>query len=730
MAKKSKQLKLNFSPHKDICQEDYKIHLDRVDHLFAKEHYGFYLMISLTKGTSNLSPRMYLSYKHKAQYFEEKAKTNSAYKKAIRKSSVEIFEENENYMSFIQDFISKKISKELRTYQKTRSLIIGLSVYIEYLKKINKIYTTLNEIKTIEASEVYNYHFEFNKVTTDSIRSLDLFFSELDMTTKQIKISKTKKKLPNLNKPNKEKLNIPSALVYQLVYSIKDNFKNTKQLIGEYQNWCDEFKSNSFITKNDLLKTIFDIIEEFPNRKNNRYVQLLSSKLRCDFGINADFLFYTNIEINNMFSLEQQNHMKLKKIDFQRMSLEGRNINVKNEKYAFYWMMEIFPEYPHSNYISEKYKDINQQTFKNIRTWIRRYFNIDLGLMDKRMFPQINDIYPLYLLLLIATGVNQEVLKSWEIRKNENEEYVLDADDLDMFTVISSVKERSNSNISVVLQNNSIEKRYLDFYIKWSSPIYSNSQNKKVFQYMNTSGGLSKKYQEIDKSFLSNVKSSPTSLFKKYEVINQDGNRIYEINHTEIRKSHNYQDYLKGKKEFERQLRKNHESGDTTKIYYENQNHEWEDGKKHKIALSQNLLVGIFKGEISREEHKTVGLFYNGPMADCKNNKSPTFRNAPVLKENEVCSDWCKCLTECNKSFVITKIHGPVIVSWINYLNKEREKFIRIEDWNKEYLEDYEAANDVLSRFPEDDIIYCNKEAYKYDNFVKMKFLKTIKTTG
>lgn len=117
-------------------------------------------------------------------------------------------------------------------------------------------------------------------------------------------------------------------------------------------------------------------------------------------------------------------------------------------------------------------------------------------------------------------------------------------------------------------------------------------------------------------------------------------------------------------------------------------------------------------------------------MADCKNNKSPTFRNAPVLKENEVCSDWCKCLTECNKSFVITKVHGPVIVSWINYLDKEKEKFIRIEDWNKEYLEDYEAANDVLSRFPEDDIIYCNKEAYKYDNFVKMKFFKTIKTTG
>ena len=65
--------------------------------------------------------------------------------------------------------------------------------------------------------------------------------------------------------------------------------------------------------------------------------------------------------------------------------------------------------------------------------------------------------------------------------------------------------------------------------------------------------------------------------------------RIEYINHTKIRKSHNYQDFLRGKTEFERQLNKSHKSGDTTKIHYESQNFEWEESKHHKIALAQNI---------------------------------------------------------------------------------------------------------------------------------------------
>lgn len=484
------------------------------------------------------------------------------------------------------------------------------------------------------------------------------------------------------------------------------------------------------MNKNDLLKTFFDYIETYPKRKNNIFIQLLCKKLKYDFNIEVDFLLCSKIYIENKFSSDRIHNFQVEMNQLKEMSLNGRNLNIINKKYAYYWLKEIFPEYPYNNTISIKYKEIYITELKYIRNWIRDHFNINLKLLDSKMYPQNNDIYPLYLLLLIKTGVNQEVLKNWEIKKNENGVYSLISDELDMFTIIDGIKERSNSNISVVLLNNSLEKKYLDFYIKWATKIYNNSENTKIFQYLNNSGGLSKKYQEINHSFTTNIKNSPTSFFKMYEIIDHEGKRVQSIDHTQIRKSHNYQDFLKGKSEFERQLRKNHKSTDTTNNYYENQNFEWKGSKEHKIALAQNLIVGIFKGEINKGDHKTASLFEVGPIADCKNNKYPTFGNAPKLKDNEFCCDWTKCLTSCDKACVIPKIHGPVINSWINYMDNQREEFLRNQDWEKEYLIDYEAAKDTLSYFTEDEIIYSEKEAYKHDDFVKIKFIKTVKIKG
>lgn len=339
-------------------------------------------------------------------------------------------------------------------------------------------------------------------------------------------------------------------------------------------------------------------------------------------------------------------------------------------------------------------------------------------------------IYPFYLFFLINYGLNLETLKSWRVKKNDNGEYELLADDVGMFYLIDGIKNRSNSIISSVIPKNSKDLKYIKFLLSHLSKIYDISTNDYFFQYFSCQGPRSIKY--IRSSFFTNISNSPYeySFYKKYEIVDSFGERINSINHISLRKSHNHQDFLKGKQEFERQLRKNHKSGDTTKIFYENQNFEWEDSKKHKIALAQNLIVGIFKGEIKREEHKTAGLFENGPMADCKNNRKPTFNNAKELKENEFCSDWTKCLTECNKACVIPKIHGPVIASWVNYLDEQREDFLRNQDWEKEYLIDYQAAEDTLSRFTEDEIRYSKKEAYKYNNFVRIKFARTVKIKG
>lgn len=719
MARKLKQLKLNlFTTIKNVDSVNNRLHIDTKDHVLSEEHYGFYLIGTLTNGRSHLNPRIYLSNQHKVEYYKEKAKTNSSYKKNVKKNDVEVFDMDKNYLKFIQNFIQMKFSNEIFTEIKTRHILLGLSLYIKYLIKINKIYLSIDEVKTSELSQVYS---NYNNLNQSNIKYLDLFFDQVGMPLKQIRFAKMNKKIVT-RKLKKEKNNISSSLIYQIETYIKDYFVNTKKAVEEYWNWSDEFKSKFFMTQNDLLRTFFDLINMYPNRKNNIFVQLLRSKLKYDFGINVDFLICSN--------LEQKQELELKKNQLEKLSLNGKNINIKNKKYAFFWLMEMFPKYPFDNTISIKYKNISQIKIKYIRDWLSNHFNMDFKTIVSQLYPQNNDIYPLYLLLLIKTGVNQEVLKDWKIRKNENEIYSIVADQLDMFTIIDGTKERSNSNISVVLQNNSLEKRYLDFYIKWATPIYNYSQNKKVFQYLNNSGGLSKKFQEIGNSFLENVKNSPTSFFKRYEVIDYKGQRVQEIDHTQVRKSHNYQDFLRGKAEFERQLRKNHKSIDTTKIYYENQNFEWEDSKKHKIALAQNLLVGIFKGKITREDHKTASLFIPGPMSDCKNNKHPTFDKALVLKDNEFCCDWTKCLTGCDKSCVIPKIHGPVILSWINYMDNQRKEFLRNEDWEKEYFIDYKAAEDTISHFKEAEIDFSKKEAYKHDNFVRMKFSRTVKIKG
>ena len=175
---------------------------------------------------------------------------------------------------------------------------------------------------------------------------------------------------------------------------------------------------------------------------------------------------------------------------------------------------------------------------------------------------------------------------------------------------------------------------------------------------------------------------------------------------------------------------KNDELDGYFKTYYENQNFEWKEAKKHKIALAQNLVVGIFRGEITREEHKSAKLFEVGPMADCKDNKHPTFDYAPNMKENEYCTDWTKCLTLCDKSFVIPKVHGPVIFAWIKYMDNRKEDFIREQDWEKEYLIDYQSAKDTIKNFTKEENDFCISERYKHLNFVQIKFSKTYKAKG
>lgn len=723
MARKSKELNLSNACKKDSIENINKVHLDRVDDLYAEKHYGYYLLVDTNKSENS---RKYLCYEKKVEYYLQKANEgNKAYKKNHRKSKLEVFSSFRKYEHLSKNIIDL-IFIEIKSLGKTSFILEGMIWFLKYLKKEKLIIDSAFDIDNKIQQGVYNYLDNSKKINENNLRGVDAFFSEISLINNNLmRITKNKLNKSKLKKKSVDAL--PSSIVYQLEYFSKIELTTIKERVEEYISNLKYFNENNIFTKENILKTLFLEIENSNTLVKTFYSKLLLTKLYADYKIDANILFLKKREIKCLTELEKDNYDK-KIEELKLISKCGININIKGEKYYCYWHTTLLPRYPHSYEFSETYKEICG-TAKNVRTWLKKFYDISIRHIDKLLYPSNNDVYPLYLLFLIKLGLNQEVINNWEVYKDIDGKYKLKADDVGMFTLIDASKARSNDVITAVLKNDSFERRYIEFFISWNTPLYENSVSKKLFQYVNTSGGISEKYQETNGQFFENLKVSPSSFYKKYTILDLDGNRINFINHLTLRKSHNYQDFLKGKSEFQRQQQKNHKSSSTTKEYYENHNKEWKELKEHKIALSQNLIVSIFKGEITREEHKTANLIY-GPMADCKNNKSPTFNNSIDLKENEYCSDWTKCLTQCNKACVVPKIHGPVIYAWINYMEKQREEYIQQKDWEKEYLNDFLSAKDTIKYFTNDENIFCESEAYKHREFVKIKFSNVIKLSG
>lgn len=485
------------------------------------------------------------------------------------------------------------------------------------------------------------------------------------------------------------------------------------------------------MNKENILKTIFDFLEDqsIKNQRQTLLLSLLLYKLKIDFSIDINDFISIPVNQVRMYGKIKRKQYFDEYNKYKEMSDSGTDLLSENkEKFSLYWLIEIFPDYPYVKEPCELYlnivKDIN--TFKQM---VRNTIKVDNKQVDKYVFPVLADVYPMYLYTLIQVGANQENIQDIRTFIDEDSNVKILGDDLGLFTVVDTLKNRVNKEISITVKNDSMLYRHFSLYMMLYSDVYKRSESNHLFQYVKPNPRYNKKpIKAYDRPSTMCVLKSPESFYEKYEIFDIEGNRIKVLDHTLIRKSHTYQDYLKGKEEFERQQRKNHDSSMTTKKYYENQNLEWREASKHKIALAQNLVVGIFKGEITREDHKTAKLFY-GPLADCKDNKNPSFENAPVMKDNEFCTDWTKCLI-CNKSKVITKIHGPVIYVWIDYMEEQKEDFLREKDWEKEFKMDYDAAKDAVSHFTEEEKAYCHKEKFKHKEFIRMKFSKTVKSKG
>jgi len=714
MARQNKKLQL------ELPQEDKVfIYIDKEDSVLANKHYGYYLIATLTGSQQEYtSSRLYLSSKHKQEYYSEKVKLgNNAYKKKIRiaeYSILDILDEYPQYDLFIKSAIKSLFPVEMK-YNKIKSILVGIKYFIDVLIENNVVLDSVHKIEKIHQKTSY----EFFKESFTKQRSLNSFFLAIAMVDE--KFQKIHYKLTNKSK--KTLNSIPSSIVYQLEKIAIFEIREIKKGVENYFAWIADSQIADTLSVSNLLKTLITKIHQ-NNYQYIKYESMLLRKLFVSYGVDAEVLTWTKKKIDTLSDLDLDKYYQSKE-KLLGMAKHGKNIDIKNEEMFAIWTKELFPEWPHSKEIDVKYKNITKDSSKNFRSWMYKYFNINYKQFDSKIVPSNNDLYPFVLLILIKHGLNLEVLKSWKVKKDLNGKYEILGDEVGTFVVIDGIKNRSNSKIATVILNESFEKKCIDFYVEWVTPIYEKSGCDSLFQYVNNSGGCSKHYQKITNTYFNNIKNSPNSIYKRYEIFGLNGKKINFIEHRELRKSHNYQMYLQGKSEFERQIKKAHKRGETTKIFYENHT-EWKDSKYHRIALTQNLVIGVFKGEITRKQHKVAELL-NGPLANCSNNKEPTFNNAPPLKDNEYCSDWTKCLTMCDKSCVIPKIHGPVIYAWIKFMEEEKENFIRENDWEKEYLVDYESALNTIGYFTKEEIIFCKEKAHLHKSFVRMKFPRIIK---
>lgn len=702
MSKKKKLLNLRID--KKVLEELNSVHFDHKDNLLAKEHHGKYLMTTLSKKSRKRTSRIYLSYKPHKEYFELRKKRGEALQGILARPNnlhlLDRFPQHEQFIHSVITIAIPNVMSEHLTEDFLRGFGICLLIF-DYLK-INLTY--INELTNkIQKKAIENIH-KVSKFKNDR-NMLRYFFGTIEIYVDGF----IAMDIPNTSNIDQSIEAYASSVIYQMDYYARKELKRLKERHLEYKGWIEELNKKELFTLENLACTYYN-----PNQKSRAFQQQINriSKILH----NTDLKSWES-QKNGQFTYasdeqKQQHHNLLK------LSSTGIDIEIINENMFALWMKTIHPNWPFDQTVNKKYKEIYMHD-KSFRHANMNKINLDYHEFESRIYPGFHEIYPLILLLLIREGLNSEVLQEWKITKT-NEGYKL-GDQSAFATVIDAEKTRANSIITTTISKDSEQTQYIEFYTQWLSDIYDHSNDEYFFQH--TSRG-SKILSWRDGISFEHMNRTEKSFYKKYEIYDLNDKRILRVNHKKIRVSSNYLDYLRGLNEFERQLKKAHKSIDTQKKYENSK--EWEDQVMLKISKTQNQFVAFFRGKFLKSTEKIEKLF-EGLLADCSNPTSPDYPGHRSLKSNEACTDWFKCLSGCTKANVMKHIHGPAIVAWKLYIEKQEELLFRTEDWEKEYLHEHEAAKSALEGFNENEMQFATENAHLYADIVKIKFAKKVK---
>tara|TARA_R110002033_G_scaffold100404_4_gene148831 strand:+ start:15097 stop:17247 length:2151 start_codon:yes stop_codon:yes gene_type:complete len=700
--KKSLNISIEDIPEPGVSQP----HFDKLNSEFAQEHYGTYIIYKTDRNNSESHTRTYVKYsngiKFRKMLLSEKKLFNKEsmllnYKKS-KHSLIDIYPE---YELFIKDTIVKVIPENL-TRISGINYLKGLSAFLKVIRTKNIPLTKLCDIK----SEYQNIVWQSLEIIGSQYekKSLYTFFNAvsnyLDGFLFQNKLS---------SKSTKSRLGLPTTTLFQIDYYCCQEIEYNLKTFKETQKWILEYKEmDQLFSLENLAYTYYKGYEV--NRINQRMMILkLAEKL---YGVQLNSwkdrrrsnkkTVYEYISDN-----QRRQHMELLEI-----SKNGFDIVITNEKLCLFWILECIP--------NPLCLDLEHEVYGDIVNWQKLFFiaepSINLDKLRSRLYPTIQKVYPLFLLLLIRLGLNDDVLKTWSVSLNKDNKYLL-GEDLGIVTIIKGLKSKSNDIQWTPIKKKSDTQKYIDFYQEWLSPIYEKSDSSYFFQYAKL--GAKKEYAYIRTNSLRSARKSENWFFKKYKIYMPDKTRVEYIDHRQPRVNKQFNDYIKGLDEWERQFKKSHNSIDT-QLHYDNMD-ERKIVQRNKLGKVLNLAEGIFRGTISSEDNKKLKVF-DGLLSDCCDPKNPTYIGAQKLNSNEVCSDWFMCLVGCDKSIVDYKIHGPAIMAHFEFINELKEN-LTDEIWRKEYGLHFDVAEEIIEeKMTQDEREYCKGKKDDYYDVVRMQF--------
>jgi hypothetical protein len=727
-------------------------HFDFDCDVFAEEHYSAYLIVknSSKADRSRKHNRFYLDFQ-KEQEFLLKTKFGTQGLTAVNHKckKTHLFSIHPTHKILIQTLISKIKPREKRNT--VRNILYGINTMISLFEEMNKsipedpckfsadihqkcLTDAIFEGKLIVENQITNLRAAWVFIRNNFGNSLLGILPSQPFPQVQIEqlfIQEDEKHQVLHDREENDEISL--EVLFQLDYYSQIELNQVIESAKEYQQWIKELDLHGeLFSRANLLKTYYNNYNSPMIR--NLYILLYKEDPRCWIPYEQCQIMIDGKKSFKKVYVSESNEVKHQEL--LAISETGIDISIKNEKMFAWWHKTLFPNWPFVKTVQKPYDNV----IGNEKAWLSYYAKssgILLKDFHKRILPDINIVHLMYLRLLIDTTANTDTVSNTQVYKITDGKYRMGVIHHNL-RMLNSNKIRSNTVTPSFIAKGTFTDQCVDFFTEWLTPIYSRSGSKSFLQYFN-----SEKILKLDPAYIStlNPKSKNNSrervFFEKYEIYKSiektnisksKGNkkvlekkRVWWIKHKNIRPANNFKNYHLLYGEWVRaHVTMGQQSDQTEKLNYRKLS--WKLGEEHQISLSQFDIQQFIEGKIIDEKLENA---FEQPHCSCNDNGNPTFENAPIINDGEVCTSWRYCLTQCENSRVFPKHHGPTNMAWKIVLEQEHDQFIRTEDWAKEYGEDYEAVKTVIENLKPDDYEFAKSKASERIPFVRLMMMQT-----